>query len=204
MKSLPRSASIWALYAIGLVPAALWFYLGATGRIPGNAIKEFEHALGLWALRFLFLTLAVTPLRDLAGINLVRYRRALGLLAFWYVVMHFATYMLLDQRLDMSTIVTDILRRPFITIGMAALVMLVPLALTSNNWSIRRLGRWWTRLHRLVYVIVLAGVLHFAMSVKVIGPEPAIYITLALILVGYRLVRPMVMQRRRRARMASA
>ena len=95
-----RPASIWLLYAAGFVPAAWYFWLGATGQIPGNAVKTFEHLLGIWALRFLIAALFVTPLRDLAGINLLRYRRALGLLAFWYVLMHFATYVFLDQRLD--------------------------------------------------------------------------------------------------------
>lgn len=198
-----RPASIWALYAVGFVPAAVWFYLGATGQIPGNAVKEFEHVLGIWALRFLIATLAVTPLRDLAGINLVRYRRALGLLAFWYVVMHFLTYMVLDQRLDVATILADIAKRPFITIGMACLVLLVPLALTSNNFSIRRLGPRWNRLHKLVYVIVLGGATHFAMSVKVVTAEPFIYLSLAILLVAYRPLRPSIMRWRKRRRMAA-
>ncbi len=199
-----RPASIWLLYAVGFVPAAWYFWLGATGRIPGNAIKEFEHLLGIWALRFLLATLAVTPLRDLAGLNLVRYRRALGLLAFWYVAMHFLTYMVLDQALNGSAILTDIARRPFITIGMAALLMLIPLALTSNSWSIRRLGSRWNKLHKLAYLIVLAGALHFAMSVKVITLEPAIYATLAVLLVGYRPLRPYVMDWRRRRKQGAA
>ena len=190
--TLPRkyhAASIWLLYAAGLLPAAYGFWLGATGRLPGNPVKEFEHLLGLWALRFLIATLAITPLRDLFGINWIRYRRALGLLAFWYVLMHFLTYMLLDQYLNFSAILTDIAKRPFITIGMAALVMLIPLALTSNNWSIRKLGPRWVKLHRLVYVIAAAGALHFAMSVKVVGLEPWTYIALVILLLAWRLVR---------------
>ncbi len=159
---------------------ALWPRLAA-GRLrllsrrhrapPGNPVKEFEHLLGLWALRFLVATLAITPIRDIFGINWLRYRRALGLLAFYYVLMHFLAYMLLDQVLNVAAILTDIGRRPFITIGMAALVMLIPLALTSNNWSIRRLGTRWNTLHRLAYVIAAAGALHFSMSVKVVGPS---------------------------------
>lgn len=196
-----RPASIWLLYAAGFVPAVWYFWLGATGQIPGNAIKEFEHLLGIWALRFLLATLAVTPLRDLAGINLMRYRRALGLLAFWYVVMHFLTYMVLDQTLNLSVIAADIAKRPFITIGMACLVLLLPLAATSNSWSIRRLGSNWNRLHRLAYVIVLGGALHFTMSVKVVTAEPFIYATLAILLVSYRAVRPRLMQVRKRQRL---
>ncbi|WP_432347600.1 protein-methionine-sulfoxide reductase heme-binding subunit MsrQ [Shinella yambaruensis] len=195
LPTLPRkyhAASIWLLYAVGLVPAAWGFWLGATGRLPGNPVKEFEHLLGLWALRFLIATLAVTPIRDLFAINWVRYRRALGLLAFWYVLMHFLTYMLLDQYLNFSAILVDIAKRPFITIGMAAFVLLIPLALTSNAWSIRRLGMRWVKLHRLVYVIAAAGALHFAMSVKVVGLEPWTYIGLVALLLLYRLARPLI------------
>lgn len=190
--ALPRkyhAASIWLLYVAGLAPAAYGFWLGATGRLPGNPVKEFEHLLGLWALRFLVATLAITPLRDLVGLNWIRYRRALGLLAFWYVLMHFLTYMVLDQYLNFSAVLADIAKRPFITIGMAGFVMLIPLALTSNTWSIRRLGPRWTKLHRLVYVIAAAGALHFAMSVKVVGLEPWTYIVLVVLLIFWRLVR---------------
>ena len=193
LPALPRkyhAVSIWMLYAAGFVPAAYGFYLGATGGLPGNPVKEFEHLLGLWALRFLVATLAITPLRDLLGINWIRYRRALGLLAFWYVLMHFLTYMVLDQYLNFTAIITDIAKRPFITIGMAAFVMLIPLALTSNNWSIRKLGPRWVKLHRLVYVIAAAGALHFAMAVKVVGPEQWLYIALVLLLVLWRPIRP--------------
>ena len=207
LPALPRkyhAASIWLLYAAGLLPAAYGFYLGATGRLPGNPVKEFEHLLGLWALRFLVLTLAITPIRDLAGINWVRYRRALGLLAFWYVLMHFLTYMVLDQYLNFAAIITDIAKRPFITIGMAAFVMLIPLALTSNNWSIRRLGPRWVRLHKLVYVIAACGALHFAMAVKVVGPEQWLYIVLVAMLLVYRVIRPMLRGKKRARPQATA
>ncbi len=193
------AGSVWALYAIGFVPAAYWFWLGATGQIPGNAIKEFEHVLGLWALRFLIAVLTVTPLRDLGGISLMRYRRALGLLAFWYALMHFLTYLVLDQGLDPSVILADIARRPFITIGMASFVLLVPLAATSNSFSIRRMGRNWQRLHRLAYVVVLGGALHFAMSVKVVTAEPFLYLVLAALLVLYRPFRGRILQWKRPA-----
>lgn len=192
-----RPASIWLLYCLGFVPAVWYFYLGATGQIPGDAVEVFEHILGIWALRFLLATLAVTPLRDLFGINLMRYRRALGLLAFWYVAMHFLTYMVLDQNLNVPEILRDIAERPFITIGMACLVLLVPLAMTSNNASIRRLGVRWRRLHMLVYPIVLGGALHYAMAVKVITIEPFLYLTLAVLLVAYRPLRPTILAWRR-------
>lgn len=192
-----RSASVWALYAVGLVPAAWGFWLGVTGRLPGNPVKEFEHLLGLWALRFLIATLAVTPLRDLFGINALRYRRALGLLAFWYVLMHFTAYMVLDQYLNFAAIVEDIARRPFITIGMAGFAMLIPLALTSNRWSIRKLGRRWGKLHQLVYVIAAAGALHYAMSVKVVGPQQWFHIACIALLLAWRPLRALFMRRKR-------
>ncbi|NRQ14396.1 protein-methionine-sulfoxide reductase heme-binding subunit MsrQ [Ensifer sesbaniae] len=202
LPALPKryhSASVWALYGLGLLPAGYGFYLGATGQLPGNPVKEFEHLLGLWALRFLVATLAITPIRDIFGINWLRYRRALGLLAFYYVLMHFLAYMLLDQVLNVAAILTDIGRRPFITIGMAALVMLIPLALTSNNWSIRRLGTRWNTLHRLAYVIAAAGALHFSMSVKVVGPEQMLYLGLVAVLLAWRPVRKPYLRRKRQA-----
>jgi sulfoxide reductase heme-binding subunit YedZ len=206
LPALPRryhAASVWLVYALGLMPAAWGFWLGASGRLPGNPVKEFEHLLGLWALRFLVATLAVTPIRDLLGVNAMRYRRALGLLAFWYVLMHFATYMLLDQVLNLSAILADIARRPFITVGMAGFVLLIPLALTSNAWSIRRLGSRWGKLHRLVYVIAAAGALHFALSVKVVGPEQWTYIALVGVLVAWRAVRRPLLGRKRERRQAT-
>lgn len=199
-----RSASVWLLYAVGFVPALWYFYLGATGQIPGNAVKVFEHLLGVWALRFLLATLAITPLRDLGGVNLIRYRRALGLLAFWYVLMHFSTYMILDQALNVGAILTDIAKRPFITIGMASFALLIPLAVTSNSWSIRKLGARWTTLHRLSYVIILGGALHYVMSVRVVTAEPFLYMTLAVLLVLYRPLRPRVLRWRKQRRLATA
>ena len=207
LPTLPKryhAASIWALYAVGLVPAAWTFYLGATGQLIGNPVKIFEHLLGEWALRFFILTLLISPIRDLFGINWVRYRRALGLLAFWYVAMHFLAYMVLDKRLALDVIVEDVFKRWFITIGMAAFILLIPLALTSNRWSIRRLGPDWTKLHRLIYPIAAAGVLHYCLSVKVIGPEQLIYAALVTLLVGWRLVRPRYMEWKRAAQTVGA
>jgi len=204
--ALPRrfhAASIWLLYIIGLCPAAWYFYLGASGQLGPNPVKDFEHLLGIWALRFLIATLAITPLRDFTGINWIRYRRALGLLAFYYVVMHFATYMLLDKRLDMLSIFADIARRPYITIGMACLVLLIPLAVTSNNLSIRKLGKNWIRLHKLVYLIILGGALHYSMAVKSITLGPFIHMALPALLVAYRLMRPRIMAWKKRSAVAT-
>lgn len=194
-----RPASVWALYFVGLAPAAAAFYLGATGNLGADPVKTFERFLGLWAIRFLLLTLAVTPVRDLFGWNLLRYRRALGLLTFYYVLMHFAVYAILDQALILPAIGADVARRPFIMLGMAGLIMLLPLALTSNNLSIRRLGGKWRLLHRLVYLIAVCGTLHYALATKVLSGEQYVYIGLIVLLLGYRICRPILVQRQRAA-----
>ena len=198
-----KPASIWALYAIGLMPGLYAFYLGIFGGLGADPVRAFEHLLGLWAFRFLCLGLAVTPLRDLFGINLIAYRRALGLLAFYYVLAHFTVYLTLDRGLILSSIAGDILKRPYIMLGMAGLVMLIPLALTSNQWSIRRLGPRWNKLHKLTYPILIVAILHYALSLKVIDPEAAFYIAVTILLLGYRLVRPKIMERKRAKRMAA-
>ena len=199
-----KPASIWALYALGLMPGLYAFYLGIFGGLGADPVRAFEHLLGLWALRFLCIGLVITPLRDLFGINLIAYRRALGLLAFYYVLAHFAVYLTLDRGLILSSIAGDILKRPYIMLGMAGLVMLIPLALTSNQWSIRRLGQRWNKLHKLVYPVLIVAVLHYALSLKVLDAEVTFYIVVTLLLLGYRLVRPKIMERRRAKRMAGA
>ncbi len=130
-----------------------------------NPIEELLHELGRWGLKFLLLTLAVTPLRRWTGWNwLIRFRRMLGLFAFFYVVLHFTVYAVLDQGLDISAIIEDILKRPYITLGMAGLLMLIPLAVTSTRGMMRRLGKRWQKLHRLVYVIAIAACLAFLLA----------------------------------------
>lgn len=195
-----RPASVWTLYALGLAPAMWQFYLGAAGGLGADPVKTFELFLGLWTIRFLLLTLAVTPVRDLFGWNLLRYRRALGLLTFYYALMHVAVYAILDQALIFPAIVEDVVKRPFIMFGMAGLVLLVPLAATSNNFSIRRMGRKWTWLHRLVYATAICGALHYALSTKVLSGEQYFYIGLIVLLLGFRIARPVLIQKRRAAR----
>ncbi len=200
LPTLPRryhSASIWALYVIGLCPAAWYFYLAATGGLGFNPVKEFEHLLGIWALRLIIATLAITPLRDLAGINWIRYRRALGLLAFYYVLMHFSVYALLDLRLDLGAVGGDIAKRPYITIGFACLLLLIPLAITSNNWSIRKLQQGWNKLHKLIYLIAAGGAFHYVLAVKSVTLVPFIHIALICLLLAYRAVRRPVLNWKR-------
>lgn len=177
-----------AIYAVGMLPAVWYFYLGVTDQLGADPQNTLERLLGLWALRFLILSLAVTPLRRLGGPSLIRYRRALGLLAFYYASLHLTVYLLLDQGLDLAAIWADILKRPYITVGMFAFVILVPLAVTSNNAMIRRLGgAAWQRLHRLVYVAAAAAAIHFVMVVKAWPPEPLIYAGIVAVLLLFRL-----------------
>jgi len=189
--SLPQVPKI-LVYGVGFVPAVWTFYAGLTDQLGADPMRVLEQTLGLWALRFLIAALAITPLRQLFSINLLRYRRALGLLCFYYACLHLVTYTVLDQGLDWAAIGADIVKRPFITIGMATFVILVPLAVTSNNAAIRRMGgQAWARLHRLVYAAAIGAALHFVLVVKSWPPEPLVYAAIVAGLLGYRLVRSM-------------
>ena len=158
------------------------FALGA------NPIEALLHQLGLWGLRFLLLSLSVTPLRHWTGWAwLIRYRRLLGLFAFFYILLHFLTYSVLDQSLEIGLIIEDVIEHPYITLGMVGLLLLLPLALTSTKGMMRRMGKRWQKLHRLVYVVALAGVWHFYWQVKLDTFEAAIYILILTILLGTRL-----------------
>jgi sulfoxide reductase heme-binding subunit YedZ len=158
-----------------------------------NPIEELIHRFGIWGLRFLLITLAVTPLRQLTGWNwLIRFRRMLGLFTFFYILMHFLTYSGLDQRFDLAVIFEDVAERPFITIGFTAFLLLIPLAVTSTNGMMKRLGRRWQKLHRLVYVIAILGAWHFYWQVKLDTLEPLVYITMLAVLLGYRIWRTYV------------
>lgn len=175
-----------AVYVVGMMPAAAYFWLAVNDRLGADPMKSMERALGLWSLRFLIIGLAITPLRRWAGINLLRYRRAVGLLAFFYALLHLTVYIGLDQVLDWSAIWRDIVKRPYITVGMLAFAILLPLAITSNSASIKRMGgAAWQKLHKLVYVAAGAAAIHFVMVVKSWPAEPMIYaaMTAALLLV---------------------
>ncbi len=178
----------WALYALGLSPGIWTFYLGLNDQLGADPLKVLERTLGLWALRFLVIGLAVTPLRKLGGPNLIRYRRTFGLLAFFYALFHVIVYIVLDQGLDVGAIVADIVKRPYITIGMVAFLILVPLAVTSNATMIRRLGgKVWQRLHRWVYLAAAAGALHFIMLLKTVTFEAAFYAAMVAALLAFRI-----------------
>jgi len=156
-------------------------------RLGADPVEEILETFGKWTLNFLLVTLCVTPLRQLTGFNdLVRFRRMLGLFAFTYACLHFATYLVLDRGLEWNAIVVDLAKRPYITIGFTALVLLFPLALTSTRGMMRRLGKRWQKLHRLVYVIAILGVWHFYWQVKLDVREPLIYAAILAVLLGYR------------------
>lgn len=174
-----------------LIPLSLLAYDGWRGRLGANPIEFFLRTTGVLTLSFLIVTLSVTPLRKIFGWNsLIKYRRMLGLFAFFYGTLHLLTYSVFDRGLSLSAIVGDVAQRPFIAIGMAAFFMLIPLAVTSTKGWVKRLGgKRWARLHRLTYVAAILGVIHFWMIVKSDIFYPALFgIVLAGLLV-YRLLR---------------
>lgn len=180
----------WAVYVIALIPAVQLFYGGFTNTLGPDPLRVLENGLGEWALSLLIVGLAITPLMRFARINLLKYRRAIGLCAFIYVVLHLGVYIILDQQLNWPAIWADIIKRPYITVGMAAFLLMVPLALTSNRLSIRKLGTGgWRKLHRLVYFAAVLGAVHYVLLVKSWPPEPLIYLALIMILLSLRLVK---------------
>ena len=188
------------IFIASLIPFA-WLLCGAFGlfdlSLGADPVKKLEHECGKWALNFLLITLLVTPLRQLAGLtHLPRIRRMLGLFAFFYAVLHFTVYLTLDLEFNFRELFADVAKRPYITIGFTALVLLIPLAVTSTNKMMRRLGRRWQKLHRLIYVIAVLGVWHFYWQVKRDVREPLIYAGILAVLLGYRWLKA---QQRKRA-----
>jgi len=182
---LARKIPTWPLYIGSLIPPAWYFYAGVTGRMGVEPIKAMEHAIGILGLQVLIASLCVTPLRTYARINLFKFRRALGLIAFFYIVLHLLVWLLLDVRIA-SQIIADLYKRPYITIGMAGLLLLIPLAITSNRYSIRKLGANWRRLHWLVYPAVALGGIHFVILRKGWQLEPLLYLTVIGVLLLIR------------------
>ena len=183
-----RRLPVWVVYLLGAVPAALLLIGAFTGGLGVDPVKGLEHELGEWGLRFLIASLAVTPLMRV-GLRLIRFRRALGLLGFWYVLAHFAVWVGLDMGLMWSQIAGDLVKRPYIMVGFGALLLLLPLAMTSSDRAVRRLGgQAWRNLHRLAYPAILAGAVHFVMIGKVWTADSLIYLGLTLALLALRLV----------------
>ena len=180
-------------FIAALIPL-LWLLSGALGlfdvSLGADPVKKIEHVLGKTALNLLLLTLAVTPVRHIANLpHLPRLRRMLGLFAFFYATLHFIVYLSLDLEFNWHTLWGDIAKRPYITIGFTALLLLIPLAITSTNRMMRRLGRRWQKLHRLIYPIAILGVWHYYWQVKRDIREPLIYAGILAVLLGYRWIR---------------
>ncbi len=197
LNDLLRRVPVWAVYLLGALPAPWLFYQGITGGLGVEPIEALEHEFGELALQLLILGLAISPLRRFAGINLMKFRRAIGVLTFLYVAAHLLVWLVLDVQIP-SQIWADIVKRPYITVGMAAFVLMLPLAITSNNWSVRRLGPRWRKLHRLVYPAAILGALHYVMLAKGFQIEPLVYLAIILGLLVVRLPVSSILYRTRR------
>lgn len=181
-----RKVPAWSLYIVLGLYAPWLLYLALTGGLGVEPIKALEHALGERALQLLVVVLAITPLRRYVGLNLIRFRRAIGVMAFVYVLLHLLVWLVLDVQI-LSQIWQDIWKRPYITIGMAGFLAMLPLAITSNDLSLRKLGGVrWRKLHRLTYLAVILGAVHFIWLVKGIQFEPLIYMAVILFLLALR------------------
>jgi sulfoxide reductase heme-binding subunit YedZ len=181
-----RSAKV-LVFSLCFAPTLVLIWDSLTGGLSVNPIEDITHRTGDWALRFVLLTLAVTPFRWLSGWNeVIRYRRMLGLFTFWYASLHFSTYIVFDHFFDVRSIADDVIERKYVTAGFFGFVLMLPLAVTSTQGWIRRLGKRWSVLHRLIYVAAVAGVVHFLWLVKLETSEPLIY---AAVLSGLFLVR---------------
>jgi sulfoxide reductase heme-binding subunit YedZ len=185
INGLARRVPVWAVWQLGLVPAVWTFYLGLTGGLGAEPIKALERELGEVALQLVILGLCITPLRRYLGVNLIRFRRAMGLLAFTYVSVHLLVWLVLDVQI-WAQIWADILKRPYVTVGFTAFLMMIPLALTSNDLSLRWLGPRWRVLHRLTYGVAVLGAVHFIWLSKGFQIEPLVYLAVILALLGLR------------------
>jgi len=181
-----RKLPTWAVYLIGFAPMPILFWQGINGQLGVDPVKALEHEYGELALQLLILGLAITPARRHVGLNLLKFRRAIGLLSFFYVLAHLLVWAVLDVQ-TLGAVWADILKRPYITIGMAGFALLLPLALTSNNGSVRKLGAGWRKLHKLTYPAVLLGGIHYIWLVKGWQVEPMIYMAVILGLLVLRL-----------------
>jgi sulfoxide reductase heme-binding subunit YedZ len=203
--TLTRRVAKPIVFVLCLLPL-LWLLAGIVGwpgaDLGANPVEKIQDTLGIWGLRLLLATLAITPLREIGGWpRLQLFRRMLGLFAFAYLLLHFLFYLFVDQALDWRQLAADIVKRPYITVGFAALLLLVPLAVTSTRRAMRRMGRRWQMLHRLVYPAAVLGCVHFWWQVKADVREPLIYVAVAALLLGWRVAG---WWRRRQARVAAS
>lgn len=190
INSLARRVPAWLVYLAGLVPPVWLFIQALNGHLGVDPVKALEHEMGKLGLQLIIAGLCISPLRRFVGLSLIKFRRAIGLVAFFYIVLHFATWLALDMGLRLDEALNDILRRPYVTAGMVGLAGLIPLAITSNNWSVRRLGPVrWQKLHWLTYVVALAGGIHYVWLVKTWTLESLMYLAVILGLLALRIVK---------------
>jgi methionine sulfoxide reductase heme-binding subunit len=186
------------VFTLALGPFLYLLFRTLTGRLTANPVEDIELTTGIWTFRLLILTLAVTPLRRVTGWNqVIQYRRMLGLFVFFYGTLHFLTYLTFDQVFSLAGMLKDVAKRPFILMGFTAFVAMIPLAITSTKGWIRRLGRRWQTLHRLIYVTGVAASIHYLWKVKVAIGSPVYYAIVMGILLGFRMIWSL-----RRARLA--
>jgi sulfoxide reductase heme-binding subunit YedZ len=181
-----RRIPAWPLYIVAVLPPILMFFAALGGNLGVDPVKALEHEMGELGLQVLIVVLAISPLRRFTGISLIKFRRALGLIGFFYIFLHLLVWLVLDVQI-VSQIIKDILKRPYITIGMAAFVLMIPLAITSNNRSLRKLGSKWRVLHKLTYPAIILGGVHFVWLVKGWQLEPLIYLAVILGLLAMRM-----------------
>ncbi len=175
INALARRVPTGVVWAAGALPLVWVVWAAASNQLGPDPVKAIELRLGLWGLQFLLASLCITPLRRV-GLNLIRYRRALGVLAFLYIALHFLAWVVLDMGLRWDEVLRDLWKRPYIMLGMVGLLAMLPLALTSTDRAIRRLGAArWRALHRLAYLAAMAGALHFVILVKGWPAEPLLY-----------------------------
>ena len=185
-----RRIPAWPVYLLGAIPFALLVLQAFTGDLGADPVKFIERDLGEWGLKFLVVGLCVTPLRWATGVSLIKYRRAIGLLAFSYVALHLTTWVVLDLQFRWAEIGADLIKRPYIIIGMIGFLALLPLAVTSNTLSVRRMGAAaWQKLHKLTYIAALAGATHYMMLVKAWPLEPMLYLGAVVALLAVRAIR---------------
>ena len=190
INSVTRRIPAWPLYIVLAVPGVWVFYHAINNQLGADPLKALEHQLGVYALQLLIAGLLITPIRNLFKINLIKYRRSIGLMAFFYTLAHLTTYLWLDQQWWWDAIIKDLTKRPYIIIGFLAFLAMLPLAITSNNLSIRRLGPVkWNKLHRLAYFAAIGGAVHYVLLEKTWQQEPILYVLTVAALLGYRFIK---------------
>ena len=181
-----RRLRSWHIYLSLLVPLLFLAYDLLSGQLGVDPMRAIEKSLGVTAIYILILTLCITPFSLLTGINFIRFRRAFGLMSFFYIVLHFSTWLLLDMQLRWVEIAESLTRKPFIVFGMMGFLLLIPLAATSNNYSMKRLGKYWPKLHKLIYAAIILGGVHYLMMEKTLQNDAIITFIIIIVLISLR------------------